>query len=64
MVTTFNDTRAATFRKYVVEQGLPKSIWLKTSRTLTSQFSVFALEKQSEKLSFQSLFKSNKSFGG
>ena len=64
MVATFNKTRAATFRKYAVEQGLPKSIWLKTSQNLRSQFSVFALEKQPEKLSFQSFFKSKKSFGG
>ena len=53
MVATFIETCAATFRKYVAEQGLPKPIWLKTSQTFMLHSSAFALEEQLEKVNFQ-----------
>ena len=50
---SLNGTCAATSRKYAVEQSLPKPIWSKISQTFMSHSSVFALEKQPEKLILQ-----------
>ena len=49
----FNETRAPTSRKYVAEQVILMPNWLKVFQTFLWQFSVFALEKQPEKLNFQ-----------
>ena len=64
LVATFNETRAPTSRKYVAEQGLPSPYLSKTFQTFWSNFSVFILEKQPEKVDFQKFFTSKKPFGG
>ena len=61
---TFIETRAPTSRKYIAEQGTPTPNWSNTFQTFWSHSSVFGLEKQSEKLNFQSFFTSKKPFGG
>ena len=63
LMTRFNETRAPTSRKYLVEQGLPMSNGSKRFQTFQLRSPVFALEEQSEKLNFESLFTSNKTFG-
>ena len=55
-MATFNEMRAPTSRKYVVEQGILMPTW--------SHSSVFALEKQPKKLNSQSFFTSKLHFGG
>ena len=47
LVATFNETRAPTSTRYVTEQGIVMPNWWKTIQTFLSQWSVFALEKQS-----------------
>ena len=64
LVASFNETRAPTSRKYVVEKGLAMSNWSKTFETFWSHSCVFALEKEPEKVNFQSIFTSKKPFGG
>ena len=61
---SFSEMLAPTSRKYIVEQGSPTPIKLKTSQTFWSHSSVFALENRPEKLNFQSFFTSKKPFGG
>ena len=48
--------RAPTSGKYVAEQGLVMSNWLKTFQRFWSHFSIFGLEKQPKNLKFQSSF--------
>ena len=55
-MATFNETRAPTFRKYVVEQGIVMPNWSKSFQTFWSHSSIFALEKKTKNLNFQSLF--------
>ena len=64
LVASFNETRAPTSRKYVVEQGLLTPNWSKAFQTFLSHSSVFALEKQPEKLNFQSVLTSKRPFCG
>ena len=52
-MATFNETRALTSRKYVIEQGIAMPNWSKTFQTFLSHSSVFALEKQPKNLNFQ-----------
>ena len=54
LVASFNETRAPTSRKYVVEKGSAMSNWSKTFETFWSHSSVSALEKQPEKVNFLS----------
>ena len=63
LVASFNETRAPTSRKYVVEEGIVIPNWSKKFRTFWSHSSVFALEKPTN-LNFQSVFPSNRLFGG
>ena len=53
-MASFSGTRAPTSRKYVVEQGSPPSNLSKTFQTFWSHTSILLLEKQPEKLNFQS----------
>ena len=53
-MATLNETRAPTSRKYVAEHDILMPNWSKTFQTFWSYSSVFALEKQPEKLNFQS----------
>ena len=55
-MATFNETCAPTSRKYVAEQGIVMSNWLKTFRTFCLHSFIFALEKQPEDVIFQSFF--------
>ena len=63
-MATFNEKRASTFRIYVAEQGIVMRSCSKTFQTSWSHSSVFALEKQPEKVNFQSFFTSKKNFVG
>ena len=54
LVATFSQTRALTLGKYVAEQGVVMSNWLKTFQTCWSHSSLFALEKQANYLNFLS----------
>ena len=47
-MATFSQTRALTLGKYVAEQGVVMSNWLKTFQTCWSHSSLFALEKQAK----------------
>ena len=62
-MTTFNETRAPTFRNYVVEQGIVMPTSSKTFQSFRSLSSFFPLEKQPKNLNFQSFFTSNRPFG-
>ena len=53
-MTTFNETRAPTFRNYVVEQGIVMPTSSKTFQTFWLLSSFFPLEKQPKNLNFQS----------
>ena len=53
-MATYSETREATLRKYVAEQGIVMPTWSKIFQTFWSHYSVFAIENQSEKLNFQS----------
>ena len=53
---TFNETRAPTSRKHVTKQGLYMPNWSKIYQTFLSHSSVFALEKKTKNLNFQSFF--------
>ena len=61
---TFNEMRGPTSRKYVAGEGIVMPNWAKIFETVWLHSSVFALEKQLEKLNFQSFFTSKKPFGG
>ena len=65
-MATFNEAGAPTSRKYVAQQGIGTimSNLSKTFQTFLSHSSVFALEKEREKLNFQGVFASKKRFGG
>ena len=63
-MTTFNETLAPTFRKYVDEQGIVMPNWSKTFQTFWPHSSDFALEKQPKKLNFQRFLNSKRPFGG
>ena len=64
LVASFNEVYAPTFRKHLVEQGLPTQIWSKTFLTFWLHSPSFALEKQLEKLNFKSFSTFKKHFGG
>ena len=64
LVATFNETGAPTFKNYVAEQGTVMPNWSKTFQTFRSHSCIFALEKQSKNLNFQSFFTSRRHFGG
>ena len=64
LVGSFNEAHAPTCRIYVVRQGLPTPNYAKKFQTFWLHSSVFALEKEPEKLHFQSFFSSKKPFGG
>ena len=55
-MATFNETRAATSRKYVAEQGIVMPNWSKIIETFRSHSSVFALEKEAKNINFESFF--------
>ena len=64
LVASFTETCAPTSRKYVVERSwLPLNL-SKAFKTYWLDSSVFALEKQLEKLNFHSFFTSKKPFSG
>ena len=52
LVDTFSETRAPTSWKYIAEQGIEMSNWLKTFETFWLNSSVFALEEQPKNLNF------------
>ena len=56
LVATLNETSAPTSRKYVAQQGIVMRNWSKTFQSFWLHSSVSTLEKQSEKLKFQSFF--------
>ena len=64
MLTTFNETRAPTSRKYVYKTGIVMPNWSNTFPMFRSHSSVFAIEKLPKSLNFQSLFTSNRPLGG
>ena len=51
-MASFNETRTPTSRKYVVKQSLTTPNWAKIFQTSLPHSSVFALQKQPEKLNF------------
>ena len=55
-MATFNEKGAPTFGKYVGEQDIIMPIFVQSIKFFWSRSSVFALEKQPENLSFQSVF--------
>ena len=63
LVATFNEKRTPTPRKYIAEQDIVSN-WLKIFQTFRSHSSVCAIEKLPKNLNFQSLFTSNRPFGG
>ena len=63
-MATFNETCTPTSREYIVEQCIVMPNWSKTFQTFWSHSSVFALEKQPKHPISQSLFISNRPFGG
>ena len=52
LVATFNETPAPTSGKYVAEQDIVMSHWLKTFQTFRWHSWIFALEKQPKNLNF------------
>ena len=64
LVASFNERRAPTSRKYVVEQALPTPNWSKKFQTFWSHFSVFALENYSKNLNFWSILASKRTLCG
>ena len=63
LVTTSNETRAPTYRKYIAEQDMLMSNRSKTFQTFRLLPSVFPLEKQPKILNFQKIFTSNRPSG-
>ena len=63
-MATFSETCAPTSKKYVAEQGILMSNSSNTFQNFWSHFSIYALEKQTLKLNFQSFFNSKTLFGG
>ena len=63
-VASFSEKHAPTSRKYVFEEGIVIPNLSKTFQTFWSHSSVFSLEKQPKNLNFQSVFPSNRLFGG
>ena len=59
LVAIFNERGAPTSRKSIAELGLMMQNLSKAFETFWSHFSVFALEKQSKNLNFQTVFNSN-----
>ena len=60
----FQWRRARTSRKYVAKQGVVMPNWTKIFQTFRSHSSISTIEKLPKNPNFQSLFTSNRSFGG
>ena len=63
-MASFIETRAPTSRKYVAEQVIVMQNLSKSFQTFWLHVSVFALEKQTENLNFQSFLTSRRTVGG
>ena len=59
----FNEMRAPTSRRYVAEEGIVLSNWLKLFQIFWLHSSVFLWEKQPKNLNFHSFFMSKKIVG-
>ena len=64
LVATFNETRAPTSKKYAGELRYNDAKSIKSILKLFVALVRFCLDKQHEYLNFQSIFSSNRSFGG
>ena len=60
----FQWRRARTSRKYLAKQGVVMPNWTKIIQTFRSHSSISTIENLPKNLNFQSLFISNRSFGG
>ena len=63
-VAAFSETRALTSRKYAAEQSIVIPNGSKTFQTFWLHSSVFPLEEQPKNVNFQSVFTSERPFGG
>ena len=64
LVATLKERCAPTTKKYVAEDVIVMTNWLKLFQTFWSHSSVFALEKHSKNLNFHSAFASKRPFSG
>ena len=64
LVATFSERDAPNFRKYVAEICIMMENPSKTLETFWSHWSVFALYNKNRYGNFQSIFTSNRPFGG
>ena len=56
LIANFSETAAPTSRKYVAEQGIVMSNWVKACQGFCFRSCIFALEKQFKNLNFQTFF--------